>query len=388
MRFSLILFQVLIILMRRGETVKVFSFDAARETPADASPSFMSLTNSPEEPLPGRFIICSSHKQREISGDSFYILYGEDRVPWLSLSVWDDDGSIDLWADVQFGLWHQLPVSFQRPWTHFWRHICLDIDTVSGNCTVSVNGGEASTVTVQDILTHKPDFLKLSIGIVQYAGMDLKQFHGAVTNVNLFHNHGEKSVKEMSENPCLFAASADLLAWSDMDWRTEGNFISQTEEDDGTVCERQETYRVALPVKMTWMEADQTCQNLGHGQITQTLNQTELVEFVTWIERNLGVCGDIWTPVTDKEEEGFYISVTNGEIVEDLTWWRGEPNGGHFENYISIQTRSNMSAYRDLPGDSLNCVSCTLDVTTIFTLWGRCKNTYLGRHVENKLYHY
>ena len=267
-----------------------------------------------------------------------------------------------------------------KPWTNYWQHICLDVDITAKTLTSSVNGRKNVTVDVEDMLTNKPDFLenKLVLGITEDPVKGPLQFHGSVVNINIHHNITGKSVEKMSANPCQFSASGDFMAWSDVAWEKTGDNVREMEMEDKTVCDKNKTVNVPLAGKMKWHDAKQTCEKLGHGNITETNNEIYLLTFVDWFETNKD-CTDIWTPFTDEEDEGVYINSNNGNVVDYLPWMAGQPNGGSLQNYIAIYIIKHIPMFLDDPDKSTHCVSCSVDVLTMFTLWGRCEDTYLGR---------
>ena len=118
MRFVFGLFILLEILESSGEALKVFKFTETILDPGDDNLSFVTLANHPTKELPDKFIICSSHKQGKVDGKSFYVLYDDDHVPWLSVSIWEQGESVNIWADVQNGVWLNLGKT-GKPWTNF-----------------------------------------------------------------------------------------------------------------------------------------------------------------------------------------------------------------------------------------------------------------------------
>ena len=146
----------------RGNTLKVFNFEDSSFT---SDLSYASLFNSPRLELPNKFIICSTLLQGKIYDNNSYILYDDDKLPWFSISIWEVSGKITLWADVQYGLWYQLGV-INKPWTNYWIHICVEIDTAFGKFSASVKGNEAFELEVEEIFSYKPRELHLIIGLV------------------------------------------------------------------------------------------------------------------------------------------------------------------------------------------------------------------------------
>ena len=205
-----------------------------------------------------------------------------------------------------------------------------------------------------------------------------QQFYGSVTNINIYHGGDDDQLPAMSRNPCELPSGGDFLAWDNMAWNLTGKDIKEYDESQETICYEKSTYNVPLPIKMTWPETKQSCNNLGNGLITSSLTEEELITFTTWFTKVHGPCLDIWTPFTDESEEGIFIDTNTGKTIDYLPWMSGQPNGGTLQNIVVLKATAEGPQYHDLNPGSYFCGSCTLDKTTIFSLWGRCQNTYLG----------
>ena len=386
MQFGCYVFQFLFLFASKGGAIKVFNFDDTTRASAVDNLSYVSLSNSPTDELPERFILCSSHIQRKIDNKNFYVLYDDENVPWFSLSIWEVGGNITLWAEAKNGWWHNFG-NTGKPWTNFWMHICIDIDLIAGKLSASINGRPIVTEEAAELLTDKPSKLNLILGLVDHSWQRGQQFPDSVANINVFHSSGQKTIGQLSMNPCLFASAGDYMAWSEMTWNKTGKYMRELEVEDGIVCDVGKDYKIPLPIEMTWPETKQTCTNLGHAKVTEVSTKDELFEFVTWFDKEHGPCRDIWTPFTDDKEEGVFISTNNDKPVDFLPWMIGQPNGGTLQNNLAIRATSdglsNITSeslnYHDVKYSNQYCGSCSLDKRTSFTLWGRCEFTYLGK---------
>ena len=125
---------ILILLSSSVVSIKIFSFDPG----VDEKLAKVLLEKSREEVLPERFIVCFAMRQNNIDGRSPFLITDKKKQPWLALSIWDVGNQLALWAEVgkkDWKLFHALKV----PWK-FWTHICADLDTVTGNISVSIDG--------------------------------------------------------------------------------------------------------------------------------------------------------------------------------------------------------------------------------------------------------
>ena len=164
------------------------------------------LTNVPEEQLPDRFIICAQIKHTKIDNKSPFVFMGQDKKAWLAFSFWNYEAGVILWEDVQGGKWTKLQL-VEKPWTHTWLHLCADVETVTGNLSVSLNGGKPVNVNIPGLAKNKPNFMegRLQIGLNQDGNLAIEnaQFIGSVSNINLFHHTQKYNLKMLSEKPCV-----------------------------------------------------------------------------------------------------------------------------------------------------------------------------------------
>ena len=160
-------------------SINVFSFNSTKDNDKYSSAT---LQQSPRKLLPERFITCFAMKQDK-TDRSPLLMRGKGGKPWIAFGIWNFDGQIALWGEVRKREWqmfHELP----RPWK-FWRHICADIDTLSGNITVSIDGTPSVTSTFKTLREQKPRNLGLDLGWTEavIAAGGNRSFRGEVSNV-------------------------------------------------------------------------------------------------------------------------------------------------------------------------------------------------------------
>ena len=356
-------------------SVRVLDFSSAIFASPDTPASSAVLTNLTENKLPDQFILCFSVKQNKIDGKIPFALYGEDKNPWLAFCFWKGSSGVFLWADVQTGNFTRLHL-IEKPWTHKWMHLCSEVDTVTGNISVSLNGRQSIRERDETLLTNMPKNLKnkirIGLSLDNYFSLGSDQFFGFVTNINIFTMNKTHSLERMTSNPC---DQGDFMAWSVTGLEKTGPNIKITEDYD--VCSHKDTYDMVLPEVATWHKADHQCKGLGH--MTQIDDAKQLKRVAALVKENTKSCTGIWMPISDEVEEGEYLNTNNKELVTFLPWRKGQPNGGIGENFVGLILQGNAS-YWDLPGTGSDqlCVSCALKTGKSFRLRGLCNGTNLG----------
>ena len=105
----------------------------------------------------------------------------------------------------------------------------------------------------------------------------------------------------------------------------------------------------------------------------------------------LGMCRAIWTPFSDEEEEGSYTNLVDKTTPTFFPWARGQPNGAHTENGVSIRWNPTSSPaffdQNEFQGKEKSiCSSCSLADDFSLTLWGACKDTLIGKIYPSHLF--
>ena len=129
------------------------------------------------------------------------------------------------------------------------------------------------------------------------------------------------------------------MSWDSMEWGASGDDVSVVETENNDVCREVEEgrYNLALPFGKTQDQVISTCHKLGHAWLTSLDNQEQYEQFIAWFDRITNkTCKRIWTPYSDKREEGVFVNVDDGSPVTFLPWAVGDPNGGKIENGIAI----------------------------------------------------
>ena len=365
---SLLIFYVVLVSVK---SVRVIDFEEAQYASPGSPATLVVLTKTPSQELPSRFIICFSTKQSKTDNKAPFILHGEDGTPWLAISF----GHSGLWLDIQKGTWRKaFPV--QKPSTHVWMHICADVDTLSGNISVSLNGQLSAVLNSIKLKSNKPKLLKdkIEIGLTNASLSKLSnnQFFGRVANINIFYPHNKPSIVTMSSKACT---GGDFMDWSTLDFLKKGGNIKVYEE---IVCDEPRiSYDILLPILAKWPEAENYCDTLGHGRMTGIHDSDQLNTTSAWVKETQSSCIQLWLPISDRDVEGVYMNTNTGTGESFLPWTPGQPTGDSTQNYVSLYLQEN--AYNDHVSWQNYCFSCTLSRAKLFKLRGLCKDSLLGR---------
>lgn len=321
--------------------------------------------------LPEIFRICSSYKENTIEDRSFFTIYGESMEPWLTLSKWVEIDKIRLWLRVN-EVWLRVKV-IPPDWLNSWTHVCIDLDTNSGNISVSANGEPPVSLMSPEVLHERPKNLhgKILLGLSEERSK--QQFQGKIANFNIFSlNHTTLPIQNMTANVCNYFG--DIVNFN-LQWESVG-LVEQVDTPTSEVCNSNTSYMVSVPVKMHWDEGMKLCDKLGRMKEART--EVDLERIISLFKNKNSSCDRIWMPITDEEAEGQFKSSITGKLSTYLPWRKGQPDGGAEENYVGIDVAE--KAYWDTNKNYAACVACDAYKTTVFSLIGVCENSYFGKY--------
>ena len=330
------------------------------------------ILNTPTSLSP-RFMICCSFKQKAIDDTSFFTIYGENKKPWMSLSNWMHDQRITLWLRVNTR-WIKIR-DIPLPWMSFGIHLCVFADIHSGNILISANGEQSSAFTIPELSVEAPTNLqrKFFVGFSENDEWGPRQFRGQIANLNVFSVKGPSSIRNMSANPCILVG--DILN-SNSEWEIVGS-VKKVEVEDWKVCNRNQSYKVGIPTRMNWVKAQNVCDKLGAGNITEARSERDIRHTVSLFKNMKSSCEYVWTPLVDEVAEGQYKSSVTGKLVTYLPWKEDRPDGADEENHAVIHLAS--EKYDDKDEKEHFCTACDLHKSTEFILLGACENTFFGK---------
>ena len=197
-----------------------------------------------------------------------------------------------------------------------------------------------------------------------------------MTNINFYH-HG-LDIVDLTKNICDRPGS--MYTWSEMRFEAAGNArVEQVSEENICVKNNSLTAIIALPQQMSFLEANFTCKRLVKGTIMD-LKTADDLEVIRSLGQD-GRCLCYWTPYSDEEQEGSFISVNDNQTLPELlTWYPGDPNQGAEANFAAVSGPLDAAPLMlmDAQNSRQCCVVCSFQQETRFRLRGVCKNSFFG----------
>ena len=371
----------LIVFVRSAISIKVFLFNSSDES---AQLSTALLANSPRDVLPEKFTVCFAMKQDKIDQRSPFLIRDRNKQAWIAPSVWHS-GGLALWFEIGKREWIKFH-EIENPWK-FWSHVCAEIDTLSGNISVSLDGRPTLMKSSEILRDGKPGklHLQLEIGLmetsIKYGGK--QPFRGRVSNIHFHFVDGQTTLASLSKNPCDKQGS--YLAWSEMSFTRRGQSVFQLEEKHEDVCDvLPHSYNVVLPAEVSWTSANHLCNVLGGGMMTGVEDDKDVEGLADQIEGFAESCPVLWLPLSDAKEEGVWKDTNSNSGAKFLKWSDGQPNGLTGQNHAGLDMED--LQFGDYHADDHKfCASCTLRTKNPLTLRGVCKDSYLGKLLLNFL---
>ena len=153
-----------------------------------------------------------------------------------------------------------------------WHHVCLTVSPEKGELNASMNGLDMGSVAVKSV-GNVPEKLDLLVGKWTTSGREEEQFHGSVTNVQVFAPG--QDTEELSRDPCAY--TGDLLSWDSNRWIISGSSWMLEERMEEEVCQETKNYPIAFRLEMGVIQAMDLCKKkLGNGFIPAFEDETSM----------------------------------------------------------------------------------------------------------------
>ena len=282
-----------------------------------------------------------------------------------------------LWWNYSWLRIHKAPLRSAKAWFH----ICVRVNQEHqlSVVNVSVNGGNIKSMK-QELEVRDMTNIVIHLGTAHHIIRPTfgSQYTGMITNINIYKANSRLDIQKMSSDPCQFASSGDVLAWEDMEWERHGDHIEDVIVEDGQVCGDKPNFNIPLILDLNWFSADKTCHILNNGTISEMNDVTDVGFISSSFNRS---CDYIWSPYIYNESTRNFSSYNTGNHIENLlrniSWYWDSPEQG---KYVAVYLRSlNKYMIRDFDDTETFCVSCNVPKETVFTMWGVCDQSLLGR---------
>ena len=153
-----------------------------------------------------------------------------------------------------------------------WHHLCLEVSPAKGELSASMNGLDLGRVSGKSV-GNVPTKLELLVGKWTTSGREEEQFHGSVTNIQVFTSG--QDAKQLSRDPCVHIG--DLLSWDSNKWVISGHSWMLAERRKEEVCKERQSYHVAFRLEIGVIQAMDLCgKKLGNGFIPSFEEATSL----------------------------------------------------------------------------------------------------------------
>ena len=274
----------------------------------------------------------------------------------------------------------------ENPALDFWYHICLAMYTDQNKVDVAING--ALVASGVDIGTGMGENMakelkgNMVVGKWNYTSTgEEEQFVWSITNLAFFT--GSPDLAALTADLCN--SQGNLLSWDNMRWRVSGEVI-ELDVSAEEVCRQESSYKLLLTAPMGQRDAVATCDKLGHGNMVVAAEREEINDVVKWVggeTKGAMKCSFLWTPFSDRSEEGTFVNVETGEEQKTIAWKSGQPSGGTTENSLKINI--NLKLIEDEKEANGDCFACKLKRSFSAALRGGCDETKLERlfYLEN-----
>ena len=356
----------LLLFLQTGLSIKVLTFEKSLD-----GKIVHQIIHKPT-PLPEIFTLCSTFKENLVyEYNSFFIIYGASGESWMTMSTFDD-GHIALWIKIN-KRWIEITV-IPDHLMNTWTHVCIKVDTLSGNLSVLINEDQPIMLIVPELTQHTPKDLKEKLYIGQTENtQESLQYLGEVANFNIFS--GSKKVKNLMENACDHVGD---IVNKDTQWKRFGD-VKESNEESWKICNNNDIYRVAIPIKNNWDTSRDFCDKLGHGHITEPQNEKDIEDVTSLLQKMNSSCSFVWTSISDEDQEGEFRSSITGEIITFQPWFEGQPNGKEGQNHVAFEIKS--KRLYDDHQIRQHCSACDLQKSLTVTLLGGCEDTSFGKHL-------
>ncbi|XP_068250250.1 uncharacterized protein [Palaemon carinicauda] len=263
-----------------------------------------------------------------------------------------------------------------------WYHICFTYDHIKHLILTYLDGVQTNE-QVYDVKGEiYGDYLNLGQGDIP-----AESFSGELTQVNVWDKvlpaEEIASIAKCQTNP-----SGNYISW-EVQWILQD--ITSYGIELNSLCDQEVGTTYFWFPNLREATAMYICEALG-THLPFVRNQEEIDVLMNLAKSNFPADSEyancyfkFWTDLNDKEVEGKWKHNYNGELVEEIFWSRGEPNGIQFENCGLINVKGIDDAACEI---NIRCAVCTFTEQKRFSLLGTCeaelRNVYFVAYKPGK----
>ena len=287
--------------------------------------------------LPDSFTVCSTIMTTACPAKGhdlvFFNILSDNRDQLMS--PWVDHGSgIESKAGINFqDSYHHVNGAVPPVFPNQWTRSCVAINAKTGLIHFVVEGTLVMTRNLDEVMDPRklPKNLtkRLILGTSSY-GEDWYAQSNKVTNVNIFSSALpiQKMISITRNGGCV--EEGDYLAWGDMEWILHGQARAEKVEIEELSGVGPNIYYTPFPSMDACMFH---CEKL-HTRAPSVTTFEEWKELQKLLKTNRYKKGQIWLPITDRDEEGRWTDFYNGKAIQNYTipWLGSKPDGGEAEN--------------------------------------------------------
>ena len=359
------------------KALDVFSFPEY----LDANLSYISLETSKRQLFPEKRIICLSHMESLIDGRSFLTILGENDEPWLSLSIWQNQGVPSLWM-CQANIWHHL-IDIKLYWLNFWIHTSLLIDAEHNQISLMLNREVYIVKQIKELRENIPVHLSETIflGIGKLDGEDWKQFKESIANMKIYSTPYEKQLSTVETTKKLLLDTC-VKQSPETSWKIVGQTQQRTENVE-TINNNAASYPLIIPAVSDLMEGYTLCKRFS-GKMALAEDDKSFENILEMFKNVENPCNSIWTPITDWMTEGTFRHLETNSLISYLPWNTklDEPRQSRQRNNVIIHNGNYTTLSLNVSdGFRKMCTFCDLPNHTLISLIGMCRKSYMGEFV-------
>ena len=154
-----------------------------------------------------------------------------------------------------------------------------------------------------------------------------QSFRGNLTRLNIWSRE-LTSTEVIQYDNCILNNDDSLIQWDPVKWKLNGfTVIRKINQDE--IC-NDEIFRILLSPEMKYSDSLMSCIAFK-SSLAYPYDAADNENFLELMKIN-SKCSGIWLGITDEQDDGDWISTSNGNPIYYTNWKIGQPNGHTSEN--------------------------------------------------------